>query len=80
MRKFSKLMNPKATLLTLFNRLFTPSVGPLEIRAWCQAVIWSNQLPSVWASLRSSGGDDLFEHCSMMSRNRSVACSAFGVS
>ena len=80
MRKFSKLVNPKATRLTLFKRLFIPSVGPLEIRAWCQAVIWSNQLPSVRASLRSSGGDDFFEHCSMMSRRRSVASSASGVS
>ena len=44
MRKFSKLVKPKATRLTRFNRLFMPSVGPLETLAWCQATMGSNQL------------------------------------
>jgi len=80
MRKFSKLVKPKATRLTRFNRLFIPSVGPLETLAWCQATIGSNQLRKVRAKVRTSGGAERFEAWSTMSRNRSSAASGSLVS
>src|SRR5271156_6028148 len=56
MRKFSKLVKPKATRLTRFNRLFMPSVGPLDTLAWCQATMGSTQLDRGRARVRTSGG------------------------
>ena len=69
MRKFSKLVKPKATRLTRFKWLFHAFGGALETLAWCQATMGSNQFSEVRATRLTSKGAERFEASSMMSRN-----------